>query len=69
MKTVYEAVSDYVADNSTTKDAVAESLEIGRSTFFMKVRGASEFTLPEAYRLSRMLGCSIDDLYEMTQAG
>lgn len=68
MKTVHEAVSDYVADSNTTKEALAKELGFGRSAFFMKLRGDSEFTLAEAYRLSRTLGCSIDDLYAMTQA-
>ncbi len=68
MKTVQQAVSDYVADSNTTKDALAKELGFGRSAFFMKLRGDSEFTLGEAYRLSRVLGCSIDELHSMTQA-
>lgn len=67
MKTIQQAVSDYVADNDTTKDALAKELGFGRSAFFMKLRGDSEFTLGEAYRLSRTLGCSIDELHAMTQ--
>ena len=67
MKSVQEAVSDYVSDNNTTKEALAKELDFGRSAFFMKLRGDSEFTLPEAYRLSRVLGCTVDEFYEMTQ--
>ena len=68
MKTIQEAVSDYVSEHNTTKDAFIEELHIGRSAFFMKMRGETELTISEAYRLSRKLGCTIDELYEMTKA-
>lgn len=67
MKTVQEAVTDFVEANDTTKDALAKELGFGRSAFFMKLRGDSEFTLPEAYRLSKAIGCTVDELYAMTQ--
>ena len=67
MKTIQQAVSDYVADSNTTKEALAKELGFGRSAFFMKLRGDSEFTLSEAFRLSRTIGCTIDELYAMTQ--
>ena len=67
MKTIQQAVSEYVADKSTTKDAMAKELGFSRSAFFMKLRGDSEFTLSEAYRLSRAIGCTVDDVYEMTR--
>lgn len=66
MKTIQQAVSDYVSENNTTKDAMAKELGFGRSAFFMKLRGDSEFTLNEAYRMSRALGCTVDDIYAMT---
>lgn len=67
MKTMQQAVTDYVSENNTTKDALIEELGFGRSAFFMKLRGDSEFTLSEAYRVSRKLGCTVDEIYEMTQ--
>ena len=67
MKTVQEAISDYVAEKNTTKDDLARSLGFGRSAFYMKLRGDSEFTLSEAHRLSKEIGCTVDELYEMTQ--
>lgn len=69
MKKLQDVVSDYVADHNTTKDALIKKLNFGRSSFFSKVRGESEFTLGEAYRLSRELGCTLDDFYAMTEAG
>lgn len=67
MKTIQEAVTDYVSENNTTKDALIEELGFGRSAFFMKMRGDSEFTLSEAYRVAKKIGCTVDELYEMTQ--
>ena len=67
MKSIQEAVSDYIASTNTTKDAFAKELGFKRSAFYMKLRGDSEFSLSEAYRLSRALGCTVDELYAMTQ--
>ena len=66
--TIQEAVKDYVKSNHITKDAFAAEVGINRTTFFAKMRGASEFTITEAHRMSRVLGCTMDDFYEMTQA-
>lgn len=66
--TVQQAINDYTKANSITKDAFAERVGIRRSAFFMKQRGESEFTLSEAYRISREIGCTLDDFYAMTQA-
>ena len=46
MKTIQQAVTDYVSENNTTKDAFIEELGFGRSAFFMKMRGETELTLP-----------------------
>lgn len=66
--TLQQAVSDFVRENSMTKDTLAQSIGVGRTSFFNKLRGKSEFSLKEAYALSREMGCSIDELYEMTIA-
>lgn len=66
MKTIQQAVDDYVRDTGTTKEAIAKQAEIGRTSFFSKLRGSSEFSLSEGYRLSKILGCSLDDFYAMT---
>ena len=66
MKSLQQFVSDYVEQNGTTKDALAKQVGIGRTSFFSKLRGSSEFSLAEAYRLSRQLGCTLDDLHAMT---
>ena len=66
MKSVKEAIEDYIAEENITKEALAVSLDMSRSSFFMKLRGANDFTLSEAYQLSRKLDCTLDEFYEMT---
>ena len=51
-----------------TRDALADSLGMSRSSFFNKVRGSYEFSLSEAYALSRILGVSLDELHELAVA-
>ena len=65
MVSLQQFVNDYVETHNTTKESLAKQAKIGRTSFFSKIRGASEFTLSEAYRLATILGCSLDDLYEM----
>lgn len=63
-----EKVGRYVEANGTTMSAVADSLGISRSSLFNKLRGSNEFSLSEAFSLSRMLGLSLDELYQLTEA-
>ena len=66
--TLQEKVGQYVEDNETTMGAVADALGISRSSLFNKLRGSNEFSLSEAFALSRLLGLSLDDLYRLTDA-
>lgn len=66
--TIKDAVKEYVKSNHITKDTFAAEVGINRTTFFAKMRGASEFTITEAFNMSRVLGCTLDDFYAMTQA-
>ncbi len=68
MKQVQGAVSEFVEARNTTKEALATKLGFGRSAFFAKLRGSNEFTLGEAYRLSRELELTLDEFYAMTMA-
>lgn len=63
-----EKVGRYVKSKGTTKDAVADELGISRSSFFNKLRGSYEFSFKEAYKLSRILDVSMDDLYSLTHS-
>lgn len=64
-----EKVGQYAEAKGTTRDAIAYKLGISRSSFFNKLRGSYEFSLSEAFKLSRILGVSLDDFYRLTQAG
>lgn len=66
--TLQEKVGQYIEANETTMSAVAEALGISRSSLFNKLRGSYEFSLSEAFGLSRMLGLSLDELYRLTEA-
>ena len=67
-KTIQQAANEYAASEGMTKDALAKKLGFGRSAFFMKLRGDSEFSLGEAYRFAKTLGVSLDEFYAMTKA-
>lgn len=57
-----EKVGHYVEANGTTMGAVADRLGISRSSLFNKLRGSNEFSLSEAFDLSRILGVTVDEL-------
>lgn len=61
-----EKVGEYAEKNNETRDSIADKLGISRSSFFNKVRGSYEFSLSEAYKLSHLLGVSLDELHELT---
>lgn len=65
MTTIQEAVEAYIAETNSTKEALAKKLGMGRTSLFSKLRGASEFSLEEAYLLSRELEVTLDQLYAM----
>lgn len=61
-----EKVGEYAEKNNETRDSIAGKLGISRSSLFNKVRGSYEFSLSEAYKLSRLLGVSLDEFRELT---
>ena len=66
--TLQERVGQYTEANGTTMGAVASTLGISRSSLFNKLRGSNEFSLSEAFRLSRMLGLSLDEFHRLLHA-
>lgn len=68
MKGIKKAVKAYLESNNETMDGLAWEIGIGKSTLYAKLAGVTELTLSEAWRLSRVLGVSVDDLYAMTVA-
>lgn len=63
--TLQKMTDDYAKARGVTKDAIADKLGISRSSFFNKMRGSYEFSLSEAFELSRMLGITLDELHEL----
>ena len=66
--TLQEKVGQYVEANETTMGAVAGMLGISRSSLFNKLRGSNEFSLSEAFKLSRMLRLSLDEFHRLLHA-
>lgn len=64
-----EKVGQYAEAKGTTRDAIADKIGMSRSSFFNKLRGSYEFSLSEAFKLSRILGISLDDFYCLTRGG
>ena len=63
-----ETVGQYAEAKETTKEAIADQIGMSRSSFFNKLRGSFEFSLSEAFKLSRILDVSLDDFYRLTQS-
>ena len=64
-----EKVGQYAEAKGTTRDAIADKIGMSRSSFFNKLRGSYEFSLSEAFKLSRILGIKLDDFYCLTRGG
>ena len=52
----------FLEDTGTTSGELARALGISRSALYSKLHGETEFSLAEAYKLSQILGCAIEDL-------
>lgn len=63
--TLQERVGQYVEASQTTMCEVADQIGISRSSLFNKLRGSNEFSLSEAFILSRILGVSLDEFYQL----
>lgn len=59
---IKEHINAYVKETGTTKDAIADRLGIGRSSFYDRLSGRRSWFIDEVIALSRMLDCSIDSL-------
>ena len=54
----YYAIKAYMILGKVSDDAICKSLGINKRTFWDKVKGASDFTVAEAEKLSKALGRS-----------
>lgn len=59
----YYAIKAYMILGKVSDDAICKSLGVNKRTFWDKVRGASDFTVAEAEKLSKALGRSKDEIF------
>lgn len=62
--TLTEKVNQYVETHDTNREEIASQLGMNRQSLYNKLNGKTEFTMEEAYKLSRMLGITVDELAE-----
>lgn len=65
---IAKRLEDYVAENNTTKEAVAQSIGCSRTALYQKLSGNSTFTLFEGYQLSLLFGCQVSDFFSTSPA-
>ena len=62
LSNINEWVDDYVEDHGVKKSYIAEQIGMGRTTFYTKLRGESDFDIFEALAMAQLFNCSVDDL-------
>lgn len=60
---IAKRLESYVAENNTTKEAVAQEIGCSRTALYQKVSGNSSFTLFEGYKLALLFGCQVSDFF------
>lgn len=63
MDSIKERVGAFIERTGMSKEEMADRIGISRGALYSKLKGESEFSLSEAKTLSRLLGCSTDDLF------
>ncbi len=59
-------VDDYCQRNNVKKEAVAESIGMSRSTFYVKLSGKTDFSIFDAVEMSKLFNCSVSELLDVT---
>lgn len=59
---IAQRVTAYVDRTGETRESLAKRLGMSRGSLYEKLSDNREFTLSEAYELSKILGCSVNDL-------
>ena len=62
MDSIKERVGAYLERERVTKKELASKLGMSTVTLNSKLDGDTEFTFSQAIRLSRILGCTVNDL-------
>lgn len=61
-------VSRYADTHGIKKEYIAEQIGIGRTTFYTKLRGYSDFNIFEARALADLIGITVDELLDTEPA-
>lgn len=62
MELLKDRVAIYCAHTGATRESIARRIGMSTTSFWAKLNGKTEFKLSEAEALSKILGCSVDDL-------
>jgi len=62
MQSMKARLAAYLVTANKTRDDVSKELGISRRSLQKKIDGETEFKFSEAIELSRMFGCSLNDL-------
>lgn len=66
IENINKHVDAYVNSTGFKKESIAERIGIGRTTFYTKLRGESDFSAFEAYDMAALFGCTVDELLDTT---
>lgn len=64
LRNINAHVDHYAEVNQCKKESIAERIGIGRTTFYVKLRGESDFDVFEACALADLVGCTVDQLLD-----
>ena len=50
-------------ERNLRQEDVAKAISIHKQSYYMKETGKRDFSIPEARRLAKLFGCTLDDLF------
>ncbi len=59
-------VDSYCQRHNVKKEAIAESIGMSRTTFYVKLSGKTDFSVFDARSMSELFGCSVCELLDTT---
>lgn len=62
MDSIKERVGAYLVREGKTKGELASELGMSTATLHSKLNGLTDFSLQQAIRLSKILGCTVSEL-------
>lgn len=68
MEAIKANIEEYIDENATTKDAIAQAIGISRSSLYDKLSGKRPWMLSEVIDLASFMNCTVNDLLCMPTA-